>query len=362
MSSHKLRYYRRWLRIYANKWLGREYIDSNHFPTIEISGLCNLNCVFCAYKEKEEGKVVMSTADFAKYVDQLAQMGYREIGLTPQTGDVFIDKHFADKIDVLENHSGIEAYEFITNLVGASEGVLKRLAKAKKLTRMYISLYGHDSATFQAVTKRPETQYLRLIENIKILTDLGPNFNATIGSFIMTDRHMNWSPSDPKSEQDTELMTAMQGLSVGAKDFFWSGNHVDFDSWGGRITQADLDVLNKGFKLVGPTVPMMGPCGMLFGGFVVLADGRVNACACRAVGNGLLIGDASKAPLQEVLNPDNALYTEILDKHQRSDYPEACKNCKIFTSIYRQPHNRKTSRIAGFLDVTRQRCQGEKKS
>lgn len=356
MGSHKLRYYRRWLRIYVNKWLGREYVESVRYPTIEISGSCNLNCVFCAYKEKDEGKVVMSNDDFAGYIDQLVAMGYHEFGLTPQTGDVFMDKYLSDKIDILERHPGVEAYEFITNLVGASEATLARLARAEKLTRMYISLYGHDEAGFQSITNRPAHQYRRLVDNIETLSRLGPGFQATIGSFVMTDRDMDWSPLVPYHGAESDLMAAMRDLAQNARDFCWTGNHVDFDSWGGRITQRDLDALDKGFKVVGPTVPMTGPCGMLFGGFVILADGRVNACACRAVGNGLLIGDAKTAALKDVLSPDNPAYAEILQQHKRSRYPAACQNCKIFNSIYRRPHKRATMTVASYLEAQRKRC------
>lgn len=356
MASHKLRYYRRWLRIYANRWLGREYVEANRFPTIEISGSCNLNCVFCAYKEKDQGKVVMSNNVFVGFVDQLVDMGYDTFSLTPQTGDVFMDKHLADKIDILENHVGVKAYEFITNLVGASEPILERLSRAQKLTRMYISLYGHDEAGFTAITNRPAHQYRRLIENLGTLSRLGPDFVATIGAFVMTDRDMTWSPLDPTGGPESDLMKAVRTLGGAARDFIWTGNHVDFDSWGGRVSQRDLDGLGKGFKLVGPTVPMTGPCGMLFGGFVVLADGRVNACACRAVGNALLIGDANEAPLSEILHPDNPAYADILARHRQSRYPDACVNCKIFDSVYRRPHKRATMSVDQYLDHQRKRC------
>lgn len=357
MNSHKIRYYRRWLRIHLNRLLGREFVETDRMPTIEVSGVCNLNCVFCAYKEKEHGKVVMSNEDFGRNVDQLAAMGYRTLSLTPQTGDVFIDKQFADKIDFLENHPGIVGYEFITNLVGATEAVLERLAHAKKLTRMYISLYGHDVEGFKSITNRPALQHQRLLDNIRTLTRLAPGFTGTIGSFVMTDRNFHWSPFDPVKDGESELMTAVRALAGAAKDFFWSGNHVDFDSWGGRISQPQLDALGKGFKVVGPTVPMTGPCGMLFGGFVILASGQVNACACRAVGESLLIGDSKKIPLKDILAPNNPQYSSILEAHKRDAYPPACRDCKIFSSIYRQPHNRDTVSVERYLARMAERCR-----
>ena len=125
---------------------------------------------------------------------------------------------------------------------------------------------------------------------------------------------------------------------------------------GGRISQQDIDPLELGFRVVGPTVPMIGPCRMLFGGAVVLADGRVNACGCRAVGNGLIIGNSKTTPLREILSPDNPQYKSILEQHMKSQYPVDCVGCKIFTSVYRKPHGRPTMMVKEHLATRRERC------
>lgn len=344
--------------------LSREFVHDDA-PTmgIEVSGLCNLKCVFCAYKDKDAGKVVMSNDTFIAYVNQLTDIGYTYIMLTPQTGDVFIDKHFADKIEFLEQNPKIEGYEFITNLVSASKPVLERLAEAKKLTRMYISLYGHTAENFQKITGRPEMQYRRLIKNLHDLAQIAPAFQGTLGAFIMTDRGFNWSPHSPLSNQhkETDLLAAIRAIAERDDDFFWSGNHVDFDSWGGRISQNDVEALDLGFRVVGPSVPMIGPCGMLFGGAVILADGKVNACGCRAVGDGLIIGDSKTTPLREILSPDNLLYRSLLEKHIAGKYPDDCVGCKIFTSIYRKPHGRPVTTINKYLAKRRSACEQTQK-
>jgi len=359
IGRHEFKYFKRWGRVHLNRLLGREFVELGRVPTLEVSGVCNLNCVFCAYKDKESGKVVTSNDDFARYVDELARMGHREIHLTPNTGDVFVDKHFEDKIDIIENHPDIEAYEFITNLIAARESILERIAEAKKLTRMYISLYGHDKASFEAITKRPGHQYDRLVGNLHRLAELGPRLSATIGSFLNTHRSIDWSPDDAPHADDSELMAAIRQVANRVPKFVWTGNHVDFDSWGGIITQADLDGLGMGFRLVGSTVPMTGPCGMLFGGSVVLADGRVNACACRAVKGDLIIGDANESPLSEILSPSNKRYREIVDAHMRGDYPEECRGCKIYSSIYRKPRGRKTTTVKTFMEAQAARCTNQ---
>lgn len=359
-TSHKYRYYRRALRILYNRSLNRDFVRKDLSLTIEVSGLCNLICVFCAYEDKEQGKKIMTLETFSSLVNQLVDLGRDHLGLTPQTGDVFIDKQFQKKLEFLENHDGIKSYEFITNLVSAPHATLDYISKSKKLLHMHVSVYGRDGETFEKVTRRPRQQYERLVENLNYLAKIGADMRPAIGAFTMAERDFKWSPSSPPQDDDSELMIALRLLNASIPQFLWTGNHVDFDSWGGKITQAKMDDVGMGFEIVGPTVPMFGPCSMLFGGFVILADGQVNACACRAVDKSLIIGDTTTTPLYEIVSPDNPVYAEILRKHQNSDYPSACQGCKIFGSIYRRPHHRETVSVQEFLNLQRQRCENAK--
>ncbi len=355
---HEYKYYKRAARIYLRKWLGQEYVEIGRHPTVEISGVCNLECVFCAYKDKTDGKVVMANDDFINIINQLVNLGHEYLFLTPQTGDVFIDKHFIEKIEFLENHSGIKGYEFITNLISASEATLQRLSQTKKLERMYISLYGSDMEDFHKITGRSKVQYRRLLDNLNYLADHGAGFAGRVSSFIMADYNLRWSPFSAPDEgfHESDLLAVVRRVAENVEGFSWSGNHTDFDSWGGRISKQDVDQLDMGFRLVGPTVPMTGPCGMLYGGAVVLANGEVNACACRAVGRGLIIGDTKTTSLREILSPENPRYKAILEQHGRDDYPDDCQNCKIFTSIYRKPHGRATVTTQQYLADQKARC------
>ena len=45
----------------------------------------------------------------------------------------------------------------------------------------------------------------------------------------------------------------------------------------------------------------------------VLADGRVNACACRAIRGDLVIGDIARQSLAEVLSAANPAYLALIE-------------------------------------------------
>ena len=64
----------------------------------------------------------------------------------------------------------------------------------------------------------------------------------------------------------------------------------------------------------------------------MLADGRVNACACRDVEATLIIGDLKKESMKDILAGPKL--REYLLMHERGEFPEICKVCTRYESIY----------------------------
>ena len=67
---------------------------------IETTSKCNLSCKFCAYDKRDLDKVpltTMSIENFDEIVNQSLNIGYKNIGLTPTTGDIFMDKDIMKK-------------------------------------------------------------------------------------------------------------------------------------------------------------------------------------------------------------------------------------------------------------------------
>ena len=84
---------------------------------IENTSKCNLKCRFCAYDKRDLKNVpyeTMPQAIFEDFVNQSLEIGYKNIGLTPTTGDVFMDKDLFSKINYLENRT--ELKETVTKL------------------------------------------------------------------------------------------------------------------------------------------------------------------------------------------------------------------------------------------------------
>jgi radical SAM protein with 4Fe4S-binding SPASM domain len=103
----------------------------------------------------------------------------------------------------------------------------------------------------------------------------------------------------------------------------------DYDSWAGEISAEDL--LAQGLKP--RRMPRKrGACELLVNQPVVLADGRVNGCACRDVEAELIIGDLQESSLAEICK--GKTIAQLLERQEQGDYPDVCKRCTYYVSVY----------------------------
>lgn len=345
--SRTFHYYRLHLKFRGERLLGHEFVPRHGVITIEPSGLCNLSCRFCGYPKKEHGQVVMSDEAFQSHVRQAVDVGYAHISLTSSSGELFMDKGIRSKLEFLDACPDIQSYRFFTNFVLPDRADIEWLTGLKKLPWVAISVYGHDRESFCAITRRPKTAYDRLVANFESLADLAPRGSIQFEIQIRTYRSFAWTPDDPEHADDSSLMRAMR-RAVRGGGVRWVGNWDSYDSWGGMVTNQDIGVLD--LELAdGSDVPRYGACKFLFDDPIIFADGVVNACACRGLDRSLAIGDLKRQSLREILSPDNPVYRGILERHLRSDYPETCKDCMTYRSIYRRPRGWPYISVAEFF-------------
>ena len=314
--------------IAMNRLLGREFIPADLGPfNIETTGACNLKCRFCAYEKKSSPKVSMANETFADVVDQAIGIGFDRFHLTPCTGDVFMDRRFFHKLVYLDEHPKVRAYNFFSNLTIPTPEQLLRLMDLKKFDRLTISVYGHDEASFVAITKSTPKIYRRLLANLEtILANHGRwPFRVSIGHRSSFDAMKNVS---------SDLMQRLArfreaGVPVHA-------SHGVYNNWGGYITNEDVAGLDM---RVAPAdeAAKAGPCVKLFDSVQVMATGVVNACACRDVDATLAIGNVASQPLAAIIHARNGAYRQIIDEQQAGNFRKVCASCDFYRSIYHQP-------------------------
>src|SRR2546426_9406548 len=65
---------------------------------LELTNLCNANCIFCPYQFQEREIQFMSDAVFEKAVGDYIAIGGGSVGLTPIVGDALIDPKFLARV------------------------------------------------------------------------------------------------------------------------------------------------------------------------------------------------------------------------------------------------------------------------
>jgi radical SAM protein with 4Fe4S-binding SPASM domain len=109
----------------------------------------------------------------------------------------------------------------------------------------------------------------------------------------------------------------------------------DYDSWAGKVAPEALAAVG----LRPRRMPFKkGACELLFTKPVVLANGDVNACACRDVEAELIVGNVKIEPLAKIWAGPKI--DAIIDAHERGDYPDVCKRCTYFVSVYNARRSR----------------------
>jgi sulfatase maturation enzyme AslB (radical SAM superfamily) len=349
MNFHRLR-----LKFIGERMIGHEFVPVNKRITIEPSGYCNLACKFCAYRKKDLGHVIMPNEDFANYVDQATQLGFKNFSLTSSSGEIFFDKGADWKLDYLDNHPKVGSYGFYTNFILPDEQMIDKIFTLKKIGWLNFSIYGHDFESFTRITEKSRKQYNKLVKNINRLAD-HPSAGQNLMEFhIRTDRNFTWHPNDGVDENSSELIKAIYWAvtKCGVK---WLDNYLLYDNWGGMIN--DKDVADLDIELSdGSLQPKVGACILLFDEPMIFADGAVNACACRGIDRSLQIGDLKKSSLSQVLSSDNTVYRDIINRHQKNDFPETCKDCTIYRSVYRKPRGWPYTSISEFFKKHNERA------
>jgi hypothetical protein len=317
-----------------NRFAGRELVPvQTKILNIETSSLCNLECVFCAYGKKSSPKVSMKDAFFNNCIEQATAMGYSQFELTPMTGDVFMDRHIFNKLEFLDRHPAVECYHFFTNFTLPDRDDVIRLVGLKKLKNLTVSIYGHDLASFVAITKSTEKVYRRLHDNLQTLLALRSERAFKLDIVIRTTR-------DAPRQSSSDVMKLVE--SFRAQGVHTRSSQV-YNNWGGYVTQADVQGLAIDVTGTESTYKL-GACSLLFTDFQIMATGIVNGCAARDVDASLTIGDLREMPLNKILSPENPIYMRLIEEQQRGEFRAVCKSCDYYKSIY---HVRKRQRQDG---------------
>jgi hypothetical protein len=243
---------------------------------------------------------------------------------------VFMDRRLFNKLDFLEAEPRAAGYSFFTNFTVPDADVIKQMTRLKKLTFIHISIYGHDRASFRAVTKSTDKVYDRLLTNLDILYASLNDKSFAVEISVKSTR------GGPRKR--TDLTASLDRFARAGVDVRKST--ALYNNWGGMVTREDLGGLDMELKGE-EAVYKHGACRRLFDQIQVMATGIVNGCACRDAEATLRIGSLHEAPLREILSPHNAAYMQLIEEQQRGEFRPVCRSCDFYKSIYKPVIGRK---------------------
>jgi serine/threonine protein kinase/nucleoside-diphosphate-sugar epimerase len=308
------------------------------------STACNLACKFCGYAKMVLPKQMMPDALFCEIIEKAVSYGFSRFGLTPMAGEALLDPHFLAKLEFLEQHPGVAGYSFCTNFLTADEELIGALVRLRKLTWFSITLYGHNPATFAAITGGRPGSFHRVLDNLERLAAV-PELRFPLELRIRTVR----------SFQRSECPEPLAGLLArfAARNAVIRVPHDLYSNRGGLISDDDLQGVDIALKT--EECERDAPCVFLFYKHTVLPDGRLNACYTGDVNATMIIGDLARQSFEEVYSLRNDAFLDLLHAQFDRRFDGVCRHCTDYRSITAthysfRYHNKPFLSLAGFLD------------
>lgn len=302
-----------WLMISRAAFSGKlRYI------TIELSSVCNANCVFCAYQffPKKRKKGFIPEDIFKRVVQEVKAAKIQKIMLSPDLGEPTLAPGFLENIEVFRT-AGVKEVELTTNAIALHKiGIDALLERGPDIIN--ISTTGFDAEMFQRIyrCRGYETMQNNVIELLEK------------NSRLSSPREINiWLRIDIPVKEAMNL-SGMETVSSLANDVGWM---TEADSWNGRIKQemlpGKLRIQTTREKLT------RRPCRMLLA-LAVRIDGGVHACSCRNIENDpdLDLGSV----MDQGLIACYRKLRDVIKNWEQGKFPGVCKTC----DMYHDPRNR----------------------
>ena len=121
--------------------------------TIETTGNCNANCVFCPHHELERKNDYMSDGMFMRIIAQLKEIpGAHKFYISPfKVNEPLMDKQIFKRIDIINEQLPNAFIRLFSNFSMATDEHVKRIGLIKNLSDIDISLNSLDEKEYKAL-------------------------------------------------------------------------------------------------------------------------------------------------------------------------------------------------------------------
>lgn len=305
---------------------------------LELTNLCNADCVFCPYHSQQSETRFMSDEIFHKAVNDYVACGGGSVGLTPIVGDALIHPAFLDRVRYLRSLSAIDRIWLTTNAILLDKFGIDAVLDSG-LTSITISTAGFERAMYERVYR--SSAYSRMLKNVTELVEKNSRRREPLPITIAL------RPDRPRSEvmKDPDFQPILAHHPE--LDFAWA-----FGAIRGNVP-AEALLSGMQFRTVGAKAEA---CVQTYNGLMVLAEGTVIGCSCVAA-----------MDAQADLRVGNILTSSLLDIWQgeeerrlRASFGDGSLNATCAAcDIYRGLDLYRTSEGRQRADVNRRRSAGQ---
>lgn len=274
-----------------------------HNMLIELTNICNHQCVFCGYKSMKRPKRQCDKALMKDIMKQAFDLGTREVGFY-LIGEPFLNPDLEEYV-AYASELGFE-YIYIT-----TNGALATIERTKKLVDL-----GLNSIKFSINAATPETyktihgkdDYAAVLKNVRDLRNYVASTNANLNMFISFVKTTITDSTRLKLEDDF-------------KDLVDKIYYYDCANQGGAM----LELITDGIVREGELHNSPSPCGMVFNRFHVTCEGFLDAC-CSDVNGFLAAADLRETSLRDAWYSEEmiSLRTRFLNNDLKGTI---CYNC-----------------------------------
>jgi len=284
---------------------------------LEVTNICNANCIFCAYQYQTRTEMVMDERVFQKALNDYCAIGGGDLAFQVTVGDPLVDKEFVKRVREARRRPQIRDISTVTNgILLYKHGISEVLTSG--LNSIFISLAGFDEEMYRTVYRNDN--YAKMRDNVYALlkanSEMGNLVKITLG-FRTT-----LSISETLSLPDYQPM----------KRFPHEAScQTYYGSWGNSIRQQDL----LGVMRLMPPLSKVDkePCHWLYQGPVIYSDGRVGLCGCQDynVASELVVGHIMEESLESIWQSQRV--RKLRERFRESNLPDICSTCTMYQNL-----------------------------
>jgi len=304
----------RYARVDGRTIFDRYDRDIPRSVKIELSNICNADCIFCGYQYETRAKGVMSKELFERVVHEYRAMGGKSVSFTPVVGEPLVDPTFVDRVArVCE--MGYQSVTTYTNGVLLENHDLPRFVSLG-VTGLHVSMASFDEAEYERIFRNKH--YAKLLRGLRTLLELNGQLQRPIPIRLELRSELPFNQI-LRQRDYIEQIAPLLGEHTKLAYLF------DYDNWGGMIQQSDLRGV---MQLAHVPKHKKSPCFRTYS-CMVMWNGAVRACSCRFSfkdkTDGLLIGQLGDRTLADIWNGSSVkrLRQSFLD----GSIPGVCKSC-----------------------------------